>query len=74
VVDTLLVLDTYSGKPNISWLFHYVKRQPRTGSVKMVRVACTLPVNPPGVAQGGGVLCSRVALDRFIFLEDPSEG
>jgi hypothetical protein len=33
----------------------------------MVRVACTHPVNPPGVAQGGGVLCSRVALDRFTF-------
>jgi hypothetical protein len=33
----------------------------------MVRVACAHPMNPPGVAQGGGVLCSRVALDRFIF-------
>jgi hypothetical protein len=33
----------------------------------MVRVACTHPVNPLGVAQGGGVLCSRVALDRFTF-------
>jgi hypothetical protein len=33
----------------------------------MVRVVCTHPVNPPGVAQGGGVLCSRVALDQFTF-------
>jgi hypothetical protein len=33
----------------------------------MVRVACTHPVNPPGVVQGGGVLCSRVALDRLTF-------
>jgi hypothetical protein len=33
----------------------------------MVRVVCTHPVNPPGVAQGGGVLCSRVALDPFMF-------
>jgi len=27
----------------------------------MERVACTHPMNPQGVAQGGGVLCSRVA-------------
>jgi hypothetical protein len=33
----------------------------------MVRVACTHLVNPPGVAQGGVVLCSRVALDQLIF-------
>jgi hypothetical protein len=33
----------------------------------MVRVACTHPVNPPGVVQGGGVLCSRVVLDQFTF-------
>ena len=33
----------------------------------MARVVCTHPVNPPGVAQGGGVLCSRVALDPFMF-------
>jgi hypothetical protein len=42
-------------------LFHYVKRQLRTGSVEMVRVVCTHPVNPPGVVQGDGVLCSQVA-------------
>ena len=33
----------------------------------MARVACTHPVNPPGVAQGGGVLDSQVALDPFMF-------
>jgi hypothetical protein len=27
----------------------------------MVRVACTHPMNPSGMAQGGGVLYSRVA-------------
>jgi hypothetical protein len=40
----------------------------------MARVACTHPVNPLGAAQGGGVLCFLVALDPFMFLEDPSEG
>ena len=45
----------------IPQLFHYGKRQLRTRSVEMVRVACTHPVYPPGVAQGGGVLCSQVA-------------
>jgi hypothetical protein len=33
----------------------------------MVRVACTHPVNPPGATLGGGVLCSQVALDPFLF-------
>jgi hypothetical protein len=33
----------------------------------MVRVVSTHPVNPLGVAQGGGVLCSRVVLDPFMF-------
>jgi hypothetical protein len=32
-----------------------------------VRVACTHPVNPPGAALGGGVLCSQVAQDQFTF-------
>jgi hypothetical protein len=32
-----------------------------------MRVACTHPVNPPGAALEGGVLCSQVALDPFLF-------
>ena len=33
----------------------------------MARVACTHPVNSLGAMQGGGVLCSWVALDPFMF-------
>jgi hypothetical protein len=39
----------------------------RTGSVEMVRVACTHPVNPLGVVQGGGVLCSQVVQTGLRF-------
>jgi hypothetical protein len=56
----LVVLATYSGKPDIlaiplceTTTAHWVW--------EMMRVACTHPVNPLGVAQGGGVLCSQVA-------------
>ena len=34
----------------IPWLFHYGKRELHTRSVEMVRVACTHPVYPLGVA------------------------
>ena len=44
-----------------------MKGQPHIGSGEMARVVCTHPVNPLGAAQGGGVLCSQVVLDPFMF-------
>ena len=48
-------------------VFHYLKDQPCTESGEMARVVCTHPVNLLGAAQGGGVLCSQVVLDPFMF-------
>jgi hypothetical protein len=33
----------------------------------MVRVACTHPMETSGMTYGGGVLCSRVAHDPFLY-------
>ena len=56
----LVVLATYSGKPD-TLAIPFCEKTTVHWVWEMVRVACTHHVNPPGVAQGGGVLCSRVA-------------
>jgi hypothetical protein len=56
----LVVLATYSSKPNILDI-PLCEKTTVHRAWEMVRVACTHPVDPPGVAQEGGVLCSQVA-------------
>ena len=59
-VADLVVLATYSGKLNTSAI-PLCEKTTTHWTWEIMRVASTHPVNPPEVAQGGGVLCSRVA-------------
>jgi hypothetical protein len=68
----LVVLATYPGKPNTSAILLCEKTTVHR-AWEMVRVACTHPVDPQGVAQGGEVLCFEVA-QTSSRSEDPSEG
>ena len=61
-----IVMATYSGKADILAILLCEKITTRW-VWEMVIVACTHPVNPLGVAQGGGVLCSRVAQTDSCF-------
>ena len=56
----LQILATYSSKPNTSAI-PLCEKTTVHWAWEMMRVACTHPMNPPGVAYGGGVLSSRVA-------------
>ena len=53
----LQVLATYSGKPDTSAI-PLCEKTTAHRAWEMVRVACTHPMDPLGVVQGGGVLCS----------------